>query len=81
MIPPISEMPVAATMRPTVRPTAGEPPPLPPRRCSNCAFRHDDDGLCHRRGVTNGLYDWQTFTPTPCLEDAACFYHIYRRTA
>ena len=52
MIPPISEMPVAAPMRPTVRPTVAARvtrPPLPlpqnpdrPRRtCGNCAFSAD----------------------------------------
>ena len=55
MIPPVSEMPVAATMRPTVRPTvaargrfrlpAQPPPPTMPtgprRTCGNCAFSAD----------------------------------------
>ena len=52
MIPPISEMPVAAPMRSTVRPTVAarvpcQPLPLPqkpasPRRtCGNCAFSAD----------------------------------------
>jgi len=52
-IPPISEMPVAETMRPTVRPTVGargrirQPQPPPPKpegprpTCGNCAFSAD----------------------------------------
>lgn len=51
MIPPVSEMPVSATMRPTVRPAVAArgrarkplplpqpPPPGPRRTCGNCVF-------------------------------------------
>ena len=51
--------------------------PLPRPRCANCVFRHDD-GLCYRRGVNSGFYDWQQFTPSPCYADNACFYHRYK---
>lgn len=73
-IPPISEMPVAETMRPTVRPT-----------CGNCAFSADllaAGGLpavrvqCKRdgRGFDNHPVPNQIFP----AERGACLHHQYR---
>ena len=90
MIPPISEMPVSATMRPTVRPTVAArvpstPPPHTPtrHRCGNCAMADDCADriniICRRDavGFDNHPIPDQRF-PT---DRGPCIHHQYRRTA
>ena len=93
MTPPISEMPVAATMRPTVRPTVAArgrfrrpaqppPPPMPtgPRRtCGNCASSADCDA-----GAVVCNRDGRGFDNNPVpnqrfpADRGGCIYHAYR---
>ena len=79
-IPPISEMPVAAPMRPTVRLPLPRKPALPSRRCGNCAFSTDRADratvTCLRdgRGFDNHPVTGETFP----AERGPCLHHQYR---
>ena len=91
MIPPVSEMPVAATMRPTVRPAVAArgrvrppqpPPPMPtgPRRtCGNCAFSADCGAgavVCNRDG--RGFDNNPVTNQRFPADRGGCLHHAYR---
>ena len=85
MIPPVSEMPVAATMLPTVRTVAACGPtvtPAPPRRCcGNCAMSEpcgDRVIVCKRdaRGFDNHPVLNQRFP----ADRGPCIHHLMRTT-
>lgn len=81
MIPPVSEMPVAAPMRRTTRTVAATLPVKPARRrtCGNC-FRAEPCGneciICRRdgRGFDNHPIPNQTFP----ADRGGCMHHQWR---
>jgi len=60
-------------------PTPPRKPEPPPRKCANCVFKNDDDGLCYRRGFSTAEAKAAASVPRPCFPDNSCFHHQYRQ--